>query len=102
MLRLFLSLLLLSLAACQSDAPASEKPLRPVQRPSDEACAYVSIAGDTIIPFGRYDKSVTERFAAVAIVRRVGRASTGTSGYYSSPTYSTRAPIIQPKDYCAS
>lgn len=64
---------LLCLAGCQCGVPTSEEPLRLVQRPSDEACTYVSAAGDTVIPFGRYDMSVTEQFAAVAVVRRVGR-----------------------------
>ncbi|TVT40628.1 hypothetical protein FNT36_14255 [Hymenobacter setariae] len=63
----------LYLIVCHSNAPASEEPLGLVQRPSDEFCAYVSIAVDIIIPFGRYDGSVTERFATVAIVRRIGR-----------------------------
>lgn len=60
---------LLLLSACQ---PAADASLRLVQRPTDGACAYVSAAGDTVIPFGRYDMSVTERFDRVALVRRPG------------------------------
>ncbi len=63
--------------ACQPAKPTAEAPLRLVRRPADGACAYVSAAGDTIIPFGRYDGSVTARFAAVAIVRRAGRGWVG-------------------------
>ena len=65
-----LSLTLLSLGACRSDAPAGHPagPLRLVQRPTDDACAYVSAAGDTVIPFGRYVMAATERFDNVALV----------------------------------
>lgn len=65
---------LVTLVACQT---VPERPLRLVQRPTDEACAYVSAAGDTVIPFGRYDMSVTEQFDRVAIVRRVGAGWVG-------------------------
>jgi hypothetical protein len=60
----------LSLSTCRPDAPAQHAggPLRLVQRPSDGACAYVSVAGDTVIPFGRYALCATERFDQVALV----------------------------------
>jgi len=69
----FVALLLLSClsaSACHSDSPAGKPtgPLRLVQRATDEACAYVSAAGDTVIPFGRYAMAATERFDKVALV----------------------------------
>ena len=64
----------LSFSACRPEAsverPAS--PLRLVQRPSDDAYAYVSAAGDTVIPFGRYAMAATERFDKVALVLQPG------------------------------
>ena len=65
-----LSLILLSLGACRPEEPAQPPagPLRLVQRPADDACAYVSAAGDTVIPFGRYARAATERFDKVALV----------------------------------
>ncbi|UOR06439.1 WG repeat-containing protein [Hymenobacter aerilatus] len=68
------AVVVVGLPACQA---APEPPWRLVQRPTDEACAYVSAAGDTVIPFGRYDRSVTERFDRVAIVHRVGTGWVG-------------------------
>lgn len=73
----FVALLLfgcLGVAACRPEVPAQPPagPLRLVQRPSDDACAYVSAAGDTVIPFGRYAMAATERFDKVALVRRPG------------------------------
>jgi hypothetical protein len=64
----------LSLGACRPEAPAQPPagPLRLVQRPSDDACAYVSAAGDTVIPFGRYAMAATERFDKVALVLQPG------------------------------
>ena len=53
-------------------ASAAPAPLRLVQRPSDDACAYVSVAGDTLIPFGRYPQCQTERFDRVALVLKPG------------------------------
>ncbi|HEX8326687.1 MAG TPA: WG repeat-containing protein [Hymenobacter sp.] len=69
-----LFLVCLSASACHFGEPAQqpEGPLRLVQRPSDDACAYVSAAGDTVIPFGRYAMAATERFDKVALVRRPG------------------------------
>jgi hypothetical protein len=69
-----LSLALLGLGACRSDAPKKPPagPLRLVQRPADDACAYVSAAGDTVIPFGRYAMAATERFDKVALVVQPG------------------------------
>ena len=60
----------LSAGACRPDAPAQHAagPLRLVQRLSDDACAYVSAAGDTVIPFGRYAMCATNRFDKVALV----------------------------------
>ena len=65
-----LILALLSLGACHPEAPAQAPagPLRLVQRPADDACAYVSVAGDTVIPFGRYAMAATEQFDKVALV----------------------------------
>lgn len=70
MAKLITGLLLLSFLGWGGCRPAP--PLRLVQRPADDACAYVSARGDTVISFGRYDMSVTDRFAAVAVVRQVG------------------------------
>lgn len=67
----FLLLGCLSVGACRPDAPGQQQPagpLRLVQRPADDACAYVSAAGDTVIPFGRYAMAATERFDKVALV----------------------------------
>lgn len=61
----------LVLAACHSGAStasAGGPPLRLVHRPSGDDCAYVSAAGDTIIPFGRYALSETPQFDQVAVV----------------------------------
>jgi hypothetical protein len=58
-------------AACRPDAPAapgSDPLLRLVHRPSGDECAYLSAAGDTVIPFGRYYLSETPRFDKVAVV----------------------------------
>jgi hypothetical protein len=67
-----LSLALLGLGACRSDAPKKPPagPLRLVLRTTDDACAYVSAVGDTVIPFGRYAMAATERFDKVALVLR--------------------------------
>jgi hypothetical protein len=69
-----LTLALLSLGACRPEAPAQAPagPLRLVQRPSDDVCAYVSVACDTVIPFGRYTMAATERFDKVALVLQPG------------------------------
>ena len=67
----FLLLGCLSVGSCHPDAPSQQQPagpLRLVQRPADDACAYVSAAGDTVIPFGRYALAATERFDKVALV----------------------------------
>ena len=73
---LFPTLLALAGAACRPEAapqtPAAGPPLRLVTRVADDACAYVSAAGDTVIPFGRYEMSVTEQFARLALVRKPG------------------------------
>ncbi|MBO2007621.1 WG repeat-containing protein [Hymenobacter negativus] len=60
----------LSLSACHPDAAEKhpDGPLRLVQRLPDGAYAYVSAAGDTVIPFGRYALCATERFDKVALV----------------------------------
>jgi hypothetical protein len=50
---------------------AADAPLRLVRRPSDEACAYVTAAGDTVIPFGRY-QFAPEQFDKVAILLKPG------------------------------
>ncbi|MCR5890973.1 WG repeat-containing protein [Hymenobacter sp. J193] len=64
----------LSVAACRPETRAEHPagPLRLVQRLSDDACAYVSAAGDTVIPFGRYARAATERFDKVALVLQPG------------------------------
>lgn len=62
-------LLALTGAACQ---PTPNSPLHLVQRPADDACAYVSARGDTVIPFGRYPLCQTERFDKVALVLKPG------------------------------
>jgi|GEM_PF-6977182 len=69
-----LTLALLSLGACRPETPAQPPAgsLRLVQRPYDDACAYVSAAGDTVIPFGRYAMAATERFDKVALVLQPG------------------------------
>lgn len=68
--------LLLALAgpACRPSSADDDhrRPLRLVRRPSDDACAYVSAGGDTLIPFGRYLMGETERFDRVALVLKPG------------------------------
>jgi hypothetical protein len=64
----------LSVGGCRPKAPArpARGPLRLVTRPAGDGCAYVSAAGDTVIPFGRYAMSGTERFGKVALVLKPG------------------------------
>lgn len=63
---------LVNTASCRTPDPASPlTSLRLVRRLSDEACAYVSASGDTVIPFGRYFFA-PERFNKVAIVLKPG------------------------------
>ena len=71
---LFACCLLLALAgpACRPGSADDRRPLRLVRRPSDDACAYVSAAGDTLIPFGRYPMCQTERFDQVALALKPG------------------------------
>lgn len=64
-------LLFALLAACQPPLPTSG-PLRLVMRPADDACAYVTARGDTVIPFGRYPLCGTERFDRLALVVKPG------------------------------
>lgn len=62
-------------AACRPDAPAApggSSPLRLVHRLSGDDCAYLSVAGDTVIPFGRYYQSETPLFDNVAVVLKPG------------------------------
>ena len=70
-LRSLLCLAPLVVAACRPDAPAASgngPPLRLVHRLSSDDCAYLSAAGDTVIPFGRYYQSETSLFDNVAVV----------------------------------
>jgi hypothetical protein len=69
-----LTLALVSLGPCYPAAPAQPPAgsLRLVQRPCDDACADVSVDGDTVIPFGRYAIAATERFDKVALVLQPG------------------------------
>jgi len=59
------------LAACQPTQP-SPAPLHLVVRPADDACAYVTAGGDTVIPFGRYPVCATRRFDRLALVVKPG------------------------------
>jgi hypothetical protein len=62
--------LAIAAVACRSDSSAASAAplLRLVQRPPGDNCAYVSAAGDTVIPFGRYSRSETPLFDKVAVV----------------------------------
>jgi len=65
----------LLLSACYPDAvknPGADAPLRLVVRQADDAYAYVSAAGDTVIPFGRYPMCATDRFDKLALVLKPG------------------------------
>lgn len=64
--------LLVGFTACRQPAADAGGPLRLVERAADQAVAYVSAAGDTVIPFGRYPMAYTARFDRWAIVAKPG------------------------------
>ncbi|MCC3156328.1 WG repeat-containing protein [Hymenobacter sp. 15J16-1T3B] len=69
--------LLAGVSACRRPVAVADGPWHLVQRPADDACAYVSAAGDTVIPFGHYPLCFTRRFAHVAIVLKPGLGFVG-------------------------
>lgn len=63
-----------ALVACEPLAADhnATNPWRLVQRPTDDACAYLTTSGDTAIPFGRYPMCATPQFGQVALVLKPG------------------------------